>query len=267
MTRVTVCQIDGGRRDEDWQALCRHARERGSDLVVLPELPFSPWLAAREHADPAAWQACVADHDRWITRLGELGAPTVVGSRPTVGDAADAARFNMGFVWTPRHGAVPAHAKTFLPDEKGYWEASWYDRGPVRFDAMTTPAGRLGFLICTELWFLERARSYGRAGVTLLVTPRASPAETLDKWVAGGRTAAVCSGAYGLSSNHAGSAEGVDGVDGIEMGGGGWVIAPDGDVLALTTRDEPFVTVDIDLAVAEAAKSTYPRYVDDAPLA
>ena len=41
---------------------------------------------------------------------------------------------------------------------------------------------------------------------------------------------------------------------------------PDGVVLAVTDADHPFITLDLDLAQAESAKSAYPRYVDDQPL-
>ena len=47
------------------------------------------------------------------------------------------------------------------------------------------------------------------------------------------------------------------------LGGQGWAIGPDGEVLGLTSRERPFVTVALDLAVAERAKQTYPRYVAD----
>jgi N-carbamoylputrescine amidase len=44
-------------------------------------------------------------------------------------------------------------------------------------------------------------------------------------------------------------------------GGVGWIISPDGEILATTTRDVPFVTMDIDLSVPLAARTSYPRYV------
>jgi N-carbamoylputrescine amidase len=47
----------------------------------------------------------------------------------------------------------------------------------------------------------------------------------------------------------------------VDCGGLGWVIDPEGEVLATTTVDDPFVTVDVDLDVARRAKATYPRYV------
>jgi hypothetical protein len=40
----------------------------------------------------------------------------------------------------------------------------------------------------------------------------------------------------------------------------GWIADPDGTVLATTSAVAPFQTVAIDLAVADEAKGTYPRY-------
>lgn len=45
------------------------------------------------------------------------------------------------------------------------------------------------------------------------------------------------------------------------LGGQGWIIGPDGEVLGMTSSEQPFVTVDIDLSLADRAKDTYPRYV------
>lgn len=82
---------------------------------------------------------------------------------------------------------------------------------------------------------------------------------SVDKWIAGGRAAAVISGAYCLSSNRGGIDQ-----HGFEWAGTGWIIEPEeGDVLALTSLEHPFVTLDIDLTIAENAKRTYPRYVPE----
>ncbi|MDX1663314.1 MAG: carbon-nitrogen hydrolase family protein, partial [Candidatus Promineifilaceae bacterium] len=163
-------------------------------------------------------------------------------------------------------GVQPARAKVYLPDEPGYWEASWYDRGERRFPPtpLTLDDGtsvQAGFLICTELWFMQHARDYGQAGVHLLLTPRATEARTVEKWLVGGRAAAIISGAYSLSSNKRGGVADAGGAASA-FGGQGWAIDPDGEVLALTSAEEPFVTVEVDLARAEAAKERYPRYVE-----
>jgi hypothetical protein len=52
--------------------------------------------------------------------------------------------------------------------------------------------------------------------------------------------------------------------DGMKWGGGGWIIEPEeGHVFGVTSREQPFLTLEINLRFAEAAKHTYPRYVLD----
>jgi predicted amidohydrolase len=75
------------------------------------------------------------------------------------------------------------------------------------------------------------------------------------KNVTGGRATAITSGTFSLSSNHANSV-----ADRIHLGGQGWIIAPDGEVLGLTSHERPFITMELDLNAAEQAKHTYPRY-------
>ncbi|MGD8305002.1 MAG: nitrilase-related carbon-nitrogen hydrolase, partial [Desulfobacterales bacterium] len=116
---------------------------------------------------------------------------------------------------------------------------------------------KVGFLICSELWFNQHARDYARQGVHLLVCPRATPKASVEKWIAGGRTAAVVSGAYCLSSNFSGAR-----ANGPDWGGAGWIVEPEeGAILGLTSEKHPFITLKIDLQAAEKAKGTYPRYV------
>lgn len=254
--RVMVCELDadGGALEAGWERVVAHAHRHRPELAVLPELPFAPWLPATADVDPAAWTAAVAAHERWLARLPELRATVVVASRPT---EVDGHRRNEGFVWVAEQGIVGSRAKTFLPDEEGFHEATWYERGPIRFDPVATPLGGIGVLLCTELWFPEHARALGRAGVGLLAAPRATPLESLHRWEAVARVDAITAGAYLLTANRGGRA------GPASFGGGSWVVDPEGEVLARTTSATPAITVEVDLAVARTARRTYPRDVDD----
>ena len=172
--KVTVCQLSNApdRLHSDWQALVEHVRRCRSEFVLLPEMPFYPWLCHSRPPDPARWKASVEAHRQWLGRLQELGAAAVRGTVPI---GRKDRRLNEAFLWSPQSGRRSAHQKAYLPDEDGFWEASWYDRGPLDFAAVETAGARLGFLICTEMWFAEHARAYGRAGIHLLLVPRATP--------------------------------------------------------------------------------------------
>ena len=252
--RVTVCQLpDPLLEFEDaWGRLAVHSE--GCGLVVLPELPFYPWVAWTNQYEADVWDEAVAAHQKWMSRLNELGARAVVGSAAVGARGAD--RRNRAFVWDEGELTM-SHEKYYLPEEPGFWEASWYERGEGTFEATRAAGHDVGFLLCTEMWFTDRAREYARQGIRLLFTPRVTEGRTADKWIAGGRSAAVMSGAFSLSSNRVGSNNGVD------FGGVGWVIDPDGEILATTSLEEPFVTVEIDPVAADDAKSTYPRYVPE----
>lgn len=251
---LTACQMrdDPAGLADDWDALAEHCLATGSDVVVLPEMPFSAWVCADPQPDAARWDDAVGAHDYWIRRLGDLGAAVVAGSRPVVRNGS---RYNEAFLWTLETGPVAVHDKRYLPDEEGFWEATWYEPGDGSFRSAPSPAGAVGFLVCTELWFAEIARGYGREGAVLLAAPRATPMSSRDRWVVAGRAAAIAGGLFCVSSNRAGRS------GGVEWAGTGWVIDPDGAVLAHTTAKQRFVTVEVDADAARAAQRTYPRTV------
>ena len=256
--RVTVCQLpDASAGLEDaWPALVVHVREERSEFVLLPELPFSPWFPARRGLDDDGWRGVVQAHAIWRDRLAELAPAAIALTEPR---DVEGERHNVAAV-LDGDAAVDVHAKRFLPDEEGFWEASCYARGPDRFETATVRGASIGFLICTEMWFGEKARGYGQAGAHLLACPRATASASADKWLAGGRAAAVMAGAFGLSSNRGTGAR--PSADGIDWAGLGWIVDPEeGDVLGTTDESRPFLTLELDLTRAERAKTTYPRYV------
>jgi len=254
--KVTVCQLDNrpGSLDPALDALAAHIRHENSDFLLLPEMCFFDWLAAERQPDRVCWLEAVEAHAARILNLGRLGVSAAIGTRPIVSEQGDFR--NQAYLWTSEPRVLPVHEKYYLPDEAGYWEASWYRRGELSFEPCRALDVGIGVQICTEMWFFEWARHYARCGVDLLCIPRATPHASVEKWLAGGQAAAVCAGAYCLSSNlwnPPGSR--------ADCGGLGWIISPEGDVLARSDLDTPFATLQIDVEFARRSKSTYPRYV------
>ena len=249
--KVTVCELPDDRSAfaTEWERLAKHVRKELSDVVLLPEIPFAHWIFAYPDFDPNVWAQAVDEHRKWMGRIPELGAAAVLGSRPV---ESRGRRYNEGFAWSDGR-VVSSHKKCYLPNEEGFYEARWYGRGSRKFTPFSVNEWKVGFQICSDLWSMSNARSYGKSGVGLIAVPRCTGLST-DKWLAGGRAAAVVSGAYCVSSNRAGER------GKAKFGGLGWVVDPDGKVLAATDKGHPFATVEIDEAVAEKAKKTYPRY-------
>ena len=57
--KVTITQLNED-PSADWPALVDHVQQQGSDLVLLPEMAFAPWVYVRREFEPAAWAAAVA---------------------------------------------------------------------------------------------------------------------------------------------------------------------------------------------------------------
>jgi N-carbamoylputrescine amidase len=250
--RVTVCELPHEPRAlaAAWAALCEHTWQHESELVLLPEFAMVEPLWECPRFDAARWAAAERVSDSWLRLLRELHAAHVVGTRPL---GAGGRRFNQGYLWSAAGGVVPLRRKFFLPNEPGGWEACWFDRGDPDFPAFRAGELSFGLNICTELWALDTYAAYSAGDVQVILSPRATAAATTAKWLSVGVVAAVRSAAFSLSSNR------VDPTG--ACGGVGWIIDPDGNVLARTSSDAPFATIDIDLSASAAAREGYPGYV------
>jgi N-carbamoylputrescine amidase len=249
---LTVCELpdEPNLLQERWQRLAEVVRRDGTDLVLLPELPFAPWLCSAPVFDAGAWQAAVQRDRAWRARLPELGAGAVLATRLV---EVDGERFNEAYLWTADGGEVGLRRKAHLPHEDGFWEQSWFTPAEPAWDGTRVGPLRVGVLVCSELWDLEQARAYHRAGTGLIVVPRASTLSWCERWLAGGRTAALLSGAWCASANRRGGALG--------FGGDSWVVDPDGQLVARTSLDRPIVSATVDADLADLAGERYPRPV------
>jgi N-carbamoylputrescine amidase len=253
--KVGVCEVapEMVPGADDWSRLTDRVSEAGLDVFLINEMPFGPWLSTGESFDNAAWQKSLEAHERGIEKLDELGAKVVLGSRAR---EIQKLRVNEAFVWTPDEGYQAAHTKQFFPDEEGYYEARWFQPGERHFRVAQAGPVRVGFLICTEVMFNEYARRYGRGRAQLIAVPRAVGRWSLPRWLVAMKMAAIVSGCYVLTSNRSGMDS-----KGQEFGGRGWIVDPNGDMVAQTSAASSVATYTVDLDHVATAQREYPCYV------
>jgi len=95
------------------------------------------------------------------------------------------------------------------------------------------------------------ARRLGQSGVQVIAAPRATGAH--PRWEVAARMTAIAAGVFVVTANRRGAT----------LAGGSWIVAPDGDILARTDESIPVISLDIDLALVDKARLTYPRNVRD----
>lgn len=251
--RVSVAELPDNRDRFElaWEAFLQHVDFSESEIVVLPELPAATWFGTADRFDQGTWDSVVTSHDCMVAELNRFGNAIVIGSRAA---NQDGARRNVAFVWSRETGLIDRHAKSLLPEEPGFREKTWYQESDDLPEPVTVRGMSIGVLLCSELMWTEKARLLGAAGAQVIGVPRASMAHV--RWQAASQMAAIAAGAYVLTSNRSGQAVGNPAT---EFGGTSMIVDPDGAVLATTSKEKPFASASIDLAIADAARTTYPR--------
>lgn len=256
--KITVCQLSNDIKqfEKDWEGLVSHCKLNESEIVLLPEMPFYLWIANQPSINNSLQIEAVKAHEKWLQRIEELGNVIVAYSKPLIKENKF---YNTAYIWTKDTGHIKVHTKHFFPEEEGFYEETWFDREPNNFELIEINGLKIGFLLCTEIWFTQYARKYGLEGIDFLLCPRATGKSSIDQWVRCGQTSSVVGGCYSLSSNRSGVGE-----DGFNWGGTGWISQPmDGSLLGVTSNDVPFLTLDVDLEKSKLAKKEYPIYVKE----
>jgi N-carbamoylputrescine amidase len=234
-----------------WGKIADRLADARLDLLVTNELPFGTWIADRKDFDRDSAEASLKAHADGFDALMRLAIPAIVSSRPVW--ASD--RLLNQAVAIEGRSVRPIHTKHYLPEEPGWYEASWYEAGRTGFVPADVGGLPIGVMLCTDAMFNEHARNYGRLGAALIAIPRAAGV-SIENWLTAGRMAALVSGSYVVSSNRVGRSRG-----GAVFGGAGFAFAPDGTLLSMTDAAKPLLAVDVALELAIRQRSQYPCYV------
>ena len=257
--RLAVCEAPAKlvAGDAGWHRLVELTTSARADLLLLNEMPFGNWVSVGSERDAEILKSVRQQHIRGLERLNELGTACIMGTWPVQDGSLSV---NEAFVWTETAGHVPVHTKQFFPNEAGFYEARWFERGERRFEVAAVGGLSVAFLICTDVMFNEWARYYGRNGAHLIAVPRATPVGSEDRWKTMCSAAAIVSGSYVASSNRAGLDD-----SGLEFAGKGWIFDPFGRLIAETSSDHPLVSAELELSAVRKAQAEYPCYVEDLP--
>lgn len=236
-----------------WEQFAKAIAKCRPDILVMNEMPFGPWLARKNDFTNKDARQTVEIHEAGTAALAALNIPAVITSRPIL--LAD--RLANEAIVIENGEVRPLHTKTYLPQEPGWSEVSWFSRGDGRFNIQNICGLGVGVLLCTELMFNEHARHYGRCGADLIAVPRAT-GSAHESWITAGKMASIVSGSYVVSSNRVGHS-----ADGPRFGGGGFAITPGGDLAGRTETGSAIMLIDIDPQVSARQRQEYPCYVDE----
>jgi predicted amidohydrolase len=245
--RVACCQVrpimgDANRSCDLLRAAVREAVAAGARLIVLPELCNTGYaFESRREARAAAQLAHGGVLDDWAEEAGTHAV--VVGGFAEQGD--DGTVYNSAAI-VDGTGVLAVYRKAHLWNR----EALIFDRGDAPAPVLDTSIGRIGLMICYDLFVPEFTRGVALAGADIIVVPTNSPntdaARSHDNiGVSIARATAHVNRVFVAVCDRWGTERGIQWV-------GRSVIAdPDGDLLAGPAGDRPMcLMADCDLCRA-----------------
>jgi predicted amidohydrolase len=140
------------------------AASRGADLVVLPELASSGYtFASVEEAQACAQDASDGPTVAALVSVARSSGMHIVCGVDERGEAG--CRHNSAVLLGPS-GRLATYRKLHL----FYDEKSWFTPGGS-LPVVELPFGRLGMVICYDLWFPEAVRALAVAGADVVAVP------------------------------------------------------------------------------------------------
>lgn len=255
--RVAVIQFDpqvglehGDNNLRQGLQLAEQAVHQGANLIVLPELAntgytFSTRAEAYAHAEPLEggasldlWSAFAREHQIYLVAgFAERDGLKLYDSAVLFGPERLLGHYRKAHLWNQ--------------------EKLWFTPGDLGFPVFETPIGRIGLLICWDIWFPEVPRLLAQQGADIICS--------LNNWVwtppplfdAGGRcmasyltmTAAHVNNVHIAAANRIGSERGGRFLGcSLIAGTNGW---PIGEVAG--AENECILYADLDLTRARSA--------------
>ena len=148
--------------------LAREAAMNGANLIVLPELANTGYLFANRrdafnHAEAVpegpstqAWIDFAAQHQVYLVAgLAEQDAMQLFDTAVLLGPGGFIGKYRKAHLWNK--------------------EKLWFTPGDLGFPVFETPIGRIGLLICWDIWFPEVPRLLSQQGADIICS--------LNNWV------------------------------------------------------------------------------------
>jgi predicted amidohydrolase len=224
-----------------------------ADLVVLPEL----WTtcafdlpAARAGAEPIDGALVTALRDLAL----ELGVWIHGGSVAEL--ASDDTRHNTCVLLDPQGTLITTYRKIHL---FGFAEGErTVMTGGEQLVIVETPLGTTGLATCYDLRFPELFRALTDAGATAFLVSSGWPLSRIEHWDVLTRARAIEDQAWVIACNEVG----VQGADGVVLGGHSVVIDPRGVVIAQAGETEQILYAEIDAEEPGRWREAFPALAD-----
>ncbi len=255
---VALAQIDcevGDKESnvEKMKAIVKEATKRGAQLVIFPELSTTGYVIrdlVYELAElvPGPSTSLMEEEAKGCRAY-------VIFGIPERSERVEGVIYNTAVLLGP-DGYIGKYRKLYLPTH-GVFEEKRYFRPGGDVSVFDTPLGRLGLMICYDIFFPEVSRLMRLRGAQLIVCISASPAGRREFFEVLTAARAIENNAFLAYVNLVGIE------DGLEFWGGSRLINPIGGLVVKAKYDEEDLLIgQVDYADLERASIAVPTVRD-----
>ena len=234
----------------------KRAKQQGAELLVLPEMSLTGYLVRDQLFDLA--EQVPGPSTKLVEKISEETGVHIIFGMPELSANTQATLHNTAVLVSPK-GFVGKYRKMYLPTHSVFEEKRYFRPGyaPAVFN---TDLGKIGLIICYDLYFPEVVRLARLEGAQLIVCISASPAVRRVFFEILTAARAIENTAYLAFVNLAGIE------DGLQFWGGSRVVAPNGRVQVQAKYDEEdFVSCEIDYSDIKPIEVFIPTLKDLRP--
>jgi predicted amidohydrolase len=232
------------------------AKKQAADLVIFPELSLTGYVVRDQIYELA--ETVPGPATKTMEGIARKTKTYVVFGMPELSEKTQATIYNTAVLVGPE-GFIGKYRKMYLPTHSVFEEKRYFRPG-YQTAVFDTELGKIGLIICYDIFFPEVSRLTRLKGAQLIVCISASPAvrraffETLTVARAIENTAFL---AYV-------NLVGIE--DGLQFWGGSRLVGPNGKVLVQAKYDdEDLVMCDIDYADIRPVETFVPTLRDLRP--
>jgi predicted amidohydrolase len=259
--KIALAQINCKREDKAenikiMEKTVAKAKKQGANLVIFPELALTGYVIRDQIYQIA--EPIPSPSTKTIENIAKKAKAHIVFGMPELSEKTKATIYNTAVLVGPE-GFIGKYRKIHLPTHSVFEEKRYFRQG-YNTAVFDTEIGRIGLIICYDIFFPEISRLTRLKGAQLIVCISASPAIRRVFFEALTVARAIENAVFLAYVNLVGIE------DGLQFWGGSRLVGPDGKIIAQAKYDEEdLVTCDADYGDIKPIETFVPTLKDLRP--
>ena len=236
-------------------ALITQAADRHADMIVFPEIQYSPFFPQYPASDTpldAARYAMRID-DPAIQAIRKACKAKRIMACPNVYlEHADGRRYDTTLVIDAQGRVLGMQGMVHIAQAERFYEQDYYTPDDA-IRVIATPFGDIGVCVCFDRHYPETIRTLALRGADLVIIPTANTStEPEEMFLQEVRVQAFQNSVNIAMCNRVGVE------DAMRFDGRSVVVGPDGQVIAMAGEEPELLVTDLDPAAAKAMRDAKP---------